>query len=88
MRGNRRPHQAFRVHRPHARVRQAARVAATVLLCVVLSASLAKLALAASPMRGHPRPCTPPGHQYGVAGIQPAAPAPAHQYQCPPKRGR
>ncbi len=71
------------------RVNQFLRIGAAVILCIVLSASLARLALAASPMRGgHPRPCTPPGHQYGVAGIQPANPVAAHQYTCPPRRGR
>lgn len=70
------------------RVSEFLRIGAAVIVCIVLSASLAKLALAASPMRGQPRPCTPPGHQYGVAGIQPATPVAAHQYTCPPGRGR
>jgi hypothetical protein len=73
-----------------------ARVGIAILMSIVLSASLARLALAASPSNGRTRPCVPPpGHQYGVGGI--IAPgqqsgaslnAPAHQYRCPPTRGR
>lgn len=96
MPGQSRLHRALAALRPHARPRRVARVGVAILVSIVLSASLARLALAASPLNGGSRPCVPPpGHQYGVGGILPPAQqsgaslnAPAHQYGCPPRRGR